>query len=381
MKKVFLTGGTGFVGGFLAAALLRRGDKVSFLARSNRNTAAKKRVAEMLNFAAPHFVFREDSYEVFEGDITQPNFGLSDVALANLVNSGIDDFFHVGGSIFYSEKIAPETDRTNIGGTINALALSELIKPKRFHFTSAAFVCGDKKGIFLEDELECGQVFHNHYEKTKFIAEGKVREWAKINPQTKVFVYRPSIVVGDSKNGAVYGFSGYYNYMRAYYFLRRWLERRKNASLERDSQGKIILPIEVPGAADSPLNVVTIDYVVETIIKLTEKGVAGTYNITAENPVTYGFWLEESTKLLGFSGIRIKDSGINNSGAKNNFCDSIEKKIAAGIKDYLPFVTYEPNFSRANVKRVLGENYREPPITSGLIKVLLDFAVAHEFAE
>ena len=63
-----------------------------------------------------------------------------------------------------------------------------------FHI-STAYVAGDREGLVLEDELDCGQKFRNPYEQSKFSAEKIVREAiAEGKPAT---IIRPSIVIGD----------------------------------------------------------------------------------------------------------------------------------------------------------------------------------------
>ena len=67
--------------------------------------------------------------------------------------------------------------------------------------------------VFRETDLDVGQSFKNHYEETKFLAEVAVRTSGL--PAT---IYRPAIVVGDSRTGETGKFDGPYfilNAMRA----------------------------------------------------------------------------------------------------------------------------------------------------------------------
>ena len=67
---------------------------------------------------------------------------------------------------------------------------------------------GDHDGEFAEDELDEGQEFLNHYESTKFEAEVLVRRAMKAGlPAT---IYRPGIVVGDSRTGETQKYDGPY---------------------------------------------------------------------------------------------------------------------------------------------------------------------------
>lgn len=67
---------------------------------------------------------------------------------------------------------------------------------------------GSHHGLFLEDQLDTGQTFQNHYEHTKFEAEQLVRN--AIADGLPATIYRPGIVVGDSVTGETQKFDGPY---------------------------------------------------------------------------------------------------------------------------------------------------------------------------
>lgn len=373
-----MTGGTGFLGSFLAIKMLKMGYFIYFLARNSGSKLAEERIDETLRYVDHDYLSYKDNYLVLEGDVSDFNrCGLSEYDFFLLKNGNIDEVWHVAGSVSFSEERRKETFTANVLGTTNVLSLSAAINPKQFHFSSTAYVCGDAKGTFLEDQFACGQEFYNPYEETKFQAEGLVRMWADKLSHIKTLIFRPSIIVGDSKNGKVCGYSGYYTYMMVYYLLKKVLLRKRN-KVEWDGES-IILPIEVPGVYDCPLNIVTIDYAVESMLKLAGKSESGIYNITADNPASYGFWLDEGTKYLGFQGVRVKNGAVSQ---KNEFLRSVEAKISKGIHDYVPFVSYQPRFDKGNVKAVLGEEYSAHPQASReLIETLLGYAVKHDFME
>ena len=63
----------------------------------------------------------------------------------------------------------------------------------------------------LESELDVGQQFANDYEKSKAAAEGLVRRADFLAAPT---IYRPSIIVGDSRTGHTSTFHGFYAPLR-----------------------------------------------------------------------------------------------------------------------------------------------------------------------
>ena len=100
----------------------------------------------------------------------------------------------------------------NVEGTGNVLELCEgCSELERLNYVSTAYVAGERTGVVYEHELALGQGFKNHYESTKFQAEVWVREALDRVPTT---IYRPAIVVGDSKTGETQKFDGPYYMLR-----------------------------------------------------------------------------------------------------------------------------------------------------------------------
>lgn len=376
MGLIFLTGGTGFLGSHLGIELLKQGCKVVFLVRSKGNSTAEKRIDNILTFIEPSVAAIKKNYMVVDGDITEKYFGLSAKEYFKLTESGIDEVWHVAGSIFFSEVTRENTYKINVTGMDRMLEFNDCIQPKQFHVVSTAYVCGNVRGIFREDMLDIGQSFNNPYEETKFIAEQKVREWCTANSATKTFVYRPSIVVGDSRTGKTTGFSGYYTHARTYHIIRKIL--RHNNDIGLDEEGRILLPLKVPGAYNADLNIVTIDYVVDMAMRIRNTGIARTFHLTAERPQSYGYWLQTSTKIMGFSEIIAASRDDASNG--DEILQHLESQIAKGITDYLPYITYQPVFDKTNVKAALSKQYYEhPEITHELIARLLKYAVEKDF--
>ena len=81
----------------------------------------------------------------------------------------------------------------------------------RLNYVSTAYVAGDRTGVVYEHELDLGQGFKNHYESTKFQAEVWVRSLIDRIPTT---IFRPAIVVGDSRTGETQKFDGPYYVLR-----------------------------------------------------------------------------------------------------------------------------------------------------------------------
>jgi nucleoside-diphosphate-sugar epimerase len=97
--------------------------------------------------------------------------------------------------------------RSNLDGTRHVLDLCRRVGIREYHHVSTAYVCGLREGRVLESELEVGQSFANDYEQSKLEAEKLVRSAGFLDPPT---IYRPSIIVGDSRTGYTSTFHGFY---------------------------------------------------------------------------------------------------------------------------------------------------------------------------
>lgn len=203
---------TGFPG-FLGSALLPR-----LLARHPRSTALCVVQPQHLADARARLAGLDPGtagrVRLLEGDITRPGLGLSTADRRSL--RSVTDVWHLAA--VYDLAVGPDVaHRVNVGGTEQVLDLcAGLERLRRFDYVSTCYVSGDHAGVFSEDSLEEGQRFRNHYESTKHAAEVLVRKaLADGLPAT---VYRPGIVVGDSRTGATQKYDGPY-YVAA--FLRR----------------------------------------------------------------------------------------------------------------------------------------------------------------
>jgi len=108
-----------------------------------------------------------------------------------------------------------------------------------------------------------GQHYSNSYERTKMEAETLVREFARSHPAA---VYRPSIVVGDSRTGETTSFQGFY---QALIFYRQLY-----------SKGLVLI---LPADPNAVIDLVPIDYVIDALFALmhTEKSLGRVFHLTS----------------------------------------------------------------------------------------------------
>jgi thioester reductase-like protein len=256
----FFTGFPGFIGTRLVRRLLTDDPdlRVAAIVEEKMGDRARE-AAEMLGAG--------DRIEVLPGDIGERDLGLPAPVLDRLKQE-TTVAYHLAAiyNLAVPFKIA---QRVNVDGTGNVLELCAACKQlERLNYVSTAYVAGERKGSVYEHELVYGQDFKNHYESTKFQAELWVREMFDRVPTT---VYRPAIVVGDSKTGETQKFDG------PYYMLRTI-----SVSVKRKT------PIAQFGASSAPFNVVPVDFVVDALNAVSSEpsAVGETLHLVDPDPVS-----------------------------------------------------------------------------------------------
>ena len=205
----FVTGVTGFIGRNLVQRLVdNREGQIHVLVREGSMDRLKELIER---WGDP------DRIVPVLGDLTEPNLGVSDEKIAEL-KGNVDHFFHLAA--VYDMAADAEANMTlNVGGTRNAVDLANAIEPGVFQHVSSIAAAGKHKGLFREDMFDEGQKLDHPYFKTKFESEKLVRTQVKSSWR----VYRPAVVVGDSKTGEMDKIDGPYYFFKAIQKLRHVL--------------------------------------------------------------------------------------------------------------------------------------------------------------
>jgi len=205
---------------------------------------------------------------LYSGDITEPDLGLGGALDDDGSLSSVREIYHLAA--VYDLGVDPAlAEAVNVRGTEHVLDAAERLDVDRFHYVSTCYVSGRYDGVFTETDLREGQSFNNHYEATKHRAEVAVRErMAKGFP---AIVYRPSIVVGDSRTGETDKLDGPYNLLRLLLAQPRALS----------------VLLGLPNSGRTEMNVVPRDFVVDAMAALSdhEGAVGETYQLCDPDPL------------------------------------------------------------------------------------------------
>ncbi|HZH33858.1 MAG TPA: SDR family oxidoreductase [Pyrinomonadaceae bacterium] len=242
--NIFLTGFPGFIAGRLVEKLALPDARFFLLVQPAFVEKAKLEVERIAALSKTPL----DNFYLFEGDITGENLGLPAEDLEFLKNE-TTDVFHLAA--IYDLGVAREPAlRVNVEGTQNVNAFVRQIKNlNRYNYISTCYVAGKRTGVILETELEHEAGFRNFYEETKYLAEMEVD---KLKDELPTTIYRPSVVVGDSRTGETAKYDGIY-------YLILYLKKFPS-----------LLTLFNIGNPRVKLNLVPVDFVVNSIAALAQ---------------------------------------------------------------------------------------------------------------
>ncbi|MBS1860817.1 MAG: SDR family oxidoreductase [Actinobacteria bacterium] len=232
----FVTGATGFIGRNLVGRLLQREGTIYALVRAG----SRGRLEELRTG------WGADGARVvpISGDLTQPGLAISEEDMVAM-RGEIDHFFHLA-AIYDITAGAEAQQVANVEGTRHAIELAGALDVGCFHHVSSIAAAGLYRGVWTEDMFdEAEKLDNNPYFRTKHEAEQLVRE-----DSTRPWrVYRPGIVVGDSRTGAIDKIDGPYYFFKALQRARR------------------VLPAWLPtvGVEGGEINIVPVDFVAAAI--------------------------------------------------------------------------------------------------------------------
>lgn len=126
MRKFLVTGGAGFIGSHIAAALVQRGDEVRVL--DNLSTGDRKNLSDI-----------DEKVQFIEGD-------LNDTSLVADAVADVDCVFHQAAlaSVPRSVEFPLDTNRACVTGTVNLLDQARRAKVRRVVYAASSSAYGDQ---------------------------------------------------------------------------------------------------------------------------------------------------------------------------------------------------------------------------------------------
>ena len=179
-NNIFITGSTGVVGKPLLRKIVDQGHNVFALSRSKNNDQ----------------FFSDLGVKKIEGDL------FTEAIYDELSDYNIDAIFHIAGVNKMCSKNPEGMFKANVEGTKEMLQLGNMLKIKKFIYTSSAVTLGEELGTIGDELSDHRGYFLSKYEESKYLAEkeafdyGKDFEFVSVNPSS---VQGPGRVSGTAK--------------------------------------------------------------------------------------------------------------------------------------------------------------------------------------
>jgi thioester reductase-like protein len=272
---ILLTGFPGFIGMRLVPRILERSPEARLECLvQEKFTELARRSVEAIEAEHRHARGR---IGLAIGDITAQGLGLG-AKRARELRRCLTQCWHLAA--VYDLAVARDVGRRiNVEGTKNVLEfVAGAPHFERLQYVSTAYVSGTHRGSFRETDLDVGQGFKNHYEETKFQAEVEV-----VRSRLPCTVYRPGVVVGDSRTGETGKFDGPYHVLRL---------------MERLPSPGVFFRV---GLGFGTVNIVPVDFVVEALAALSASPSAAgrTYHLCDPQPHSPGELAEMFAEAIG----------------------------------------------------------------------------------
>jgi nucleoside-diphosphate-sugar epimerase len=192
-RSILLTGATGYLGGLIASTLLLNEDVHLVLPVRNGNDLeslirpVRAEIEVQGGYFDPSFVERLHLLPL------PPIESLHDLD-ESVKEFGVEEIIHCAGCLDYFDR--PTLQSVNVDFTRNLLEQAQRWGIRRFIYTSTAFSSGYLDSIVPEQLHSEPKLDPTEYTRTKRAAENLVA-----NSGVPFLILRPSIVIGDSRDG------------------------------------------------------------------------------------------------------------------------------------------------------------------------------------
>lgn len=375
-ETFLITGATGFLGGHLLAALIKRGHQVVVLGRRRGDLSLKERIAGILQW----FGLAADpgQVETVEADLLAPRCGL-DKSRYQAICLRATQLVHCASDTRFAESIRDASIETNVRALSSVLELARESRLSFFHYLSTAYATGCDSPC-CQERLAAPSSYTNVYEETKAFAEREISAQCSRHgiPYT---IIRPSIVYGDSRTGRSTAFTALYHHVRSLGLIRdiylkeirdRGGEKAHRHGIYLKNQETLHLPIRIRLPHPGQINLIPVDYFVAATLAILERPESGqVYNVTCDQPAKMEELASYCETFLNIEGIRI-DYGNPSGFLEENPAEALFNKF---VEPYRPYLSDTRVFDRNNTDRVTA-GLPPPRLTYERFRRCMEYAVS-----
>jgi len=345
-----MTGFPGFIAERLAAKLAAADREFYLLVQPQFVEAAQERVQRI---AETKQIPLED-FALIEGDITRNDLGIDAEDTETLLGR-VTDVFHLA-AIYDLAVPRDAAFAVNVEGTRNVNRFVARCRSlTRYNYVSTCYVAGKRTGRIAETELEHEAGFRNFYEETKYRAELEVE---KFKTECPTAIFRPSVVVGDSKTGETAKYDGIY-------YLIHYLRKAQS-----------LLRLVNVGNDQVRLNLVPVDFVVDAIDALAfdERATGKTLAIADPEPLTTRELFDAIAEgLTGKGSLVTPPANLVEWFLSQPFSPPVTGLPHSGV----PYFFIDQTYDTSVAGEILGDHGIECPGFKTYVKNLLRFVKEH----
>lgn len=349
-KRILVTGARGLLGAEVIARLTAKGCSVVAFLRSEgpvvRNDGTPI-AASPYRGSYP----RAGGLACVRGDVAEERLGLNRETY-DALRATTDAIVHCAALTSFGRK--PEKyESINFRGTERMIEFAKggAAAPIPLLYVSTAYVCGERPGVFREEDLEVGQRLGNPYEQSKYRAERAVR--AAMSAGLPATILRPAIIVGDSASGVIRKFDTLYTVVRL-----------TAAGLVRT----------MPGDYGATLDIVPIDWVADSVVEALEKfplARGRTLHLTSGAPTTLRDVNDVCAEFPSFHVPRYVPRHVFDAAEMNPLERRYYDEV---VKLYESYLTRQVRFAKDSTKAVLARAPRASGKT--LLRRIFRYAVS-----
>ena len=358
-QRWFITGATGFIGREFVRNLLDSGidaSNISVLVRSGRALSSREKLENSLKDIVNSNALA--NLKIIDGDITQDKLGLDLNSWQQLAKS--THIIHLAALTNFDADLE-QARLVNVHGVKNIIELAQAAKKngtlKHWSHVSTAYVAGSRTDKVHPGELNFGDHFRNSYEQSKNEAERLLQPFLLDFPLT---IFRPSIVIGNSKTGEAGNFN------TVYWAIRNYLSGHN----------------KVYAKANAALDLVPVDYVVNAMFKIiSDTNANGKTVLLAGGDKTTVSLYEFANSICRYMDSPLPEIIDPAKLRRMRLILAISKlskrhrKFISQAESYLPYFTQNPRFETSETESLLEQSNITVPYLDDYIGNILDYCL------
>lgn len=350
--------------------LLRQGHRVFALVRaSSKGISAQARVETAIAQVNPDQRVDFSRLVAVKGNVVETADSLIEKVRCKTAVS-FDEVWHCVATFKFKESEREEIEAINIGGVehivnfvlgINQSANSQ---PPRYFHVSTAYSSGRNHTVIPEAITRNNDQYRSLYEWSKHQGESLVQRFQQQH-QLDAMILRPAIIVGSEKTH-VFNHSAYYQVISALYRLCKQIAARHGDSFDGNINTRLI------GNPTATLNFVPVDYVVETMLRLSDHPDLTTtalkiFNVVNEVPPTVGLVHRVFCQCLNITGLDLVPQAV----FEDKPMSRLERALARNVAFQMPYMHEEIRFSTKVLRQVLPhDDFPNPNIDETFLTII-----------